>query len=247
MEIPPSSVPTSAVSILSSGHGRMRRAQRLIEKRDLQAALKHGKCEVSYNPRGELCWKYRFADIIYITDASHTREITSFAVPGSGLDVELVTITAEMKRKHDEACWHIKKNHGWWTSHTVVVVDQSGSMRKTDVSGGVTRSDAVWVTLALDFVAKRINSGEAKPKDVISIVCMNADSTVPVEKQPTDWVLFNELVQLLRSCEPHFDGNYLPSRFSVWSSYRADVSAVAAAYPRFPNLKSNIFKLIYCN
>ena len=208
MEVPPSSVPTSAVFILSSRHGRRRRAQRLIEKRDLQAALKHGTCEESFNPRGELCWKYTFADIIYITNASRTREITSYAVPGSGLDVELVTITAEMKRQHDEACWHIKKSHGWWTSHTVVVVDQSGSMRKTDVSGGVTRSDAVWVTLALDFVAKRIENGEAKPKDVISIVCMNSDSTVLIKKQPTDWLLYNKIVQLLRSCEPHFDGSY---------------------------------------
>ena len=68
-----------SVSLLLSPHGRMRRAQRLIQKSDLQAALKYGTREVSINQRGELCYKYRFADIVYITDATFTKEITSWA------------------------------------------------------------------------------------------------------------------------------------------------------------------------
>lgn len=42
-----------------------------------------------------------------------------------------------------QACRLIASDYTAWTSHTVVVVDQSGSMRKTDVPGGATRSDAV--------------------------------------------------------------------------------------------------------
>jgi len=124
--------------------------------------------------------------------------------------VEQVTISPQMRRQHIAACKRIKMSMGWWTSHTVIVVDQSGSMRKTDVAGGVTRSDAVWVTLALDFIAKRIENGEAKETDVVSIVCMHSDSSVLVGKYPTDWVLYNKIIDLLRSCIPHFDGNYLP-------------------------------------
>ena len=146
------SKPTSAVTILFSVHGRMRRAERLIQKRDLQAAIKHGTRVMSANPRGDWNWKYTFADVLYITDKSSRREITSWAVPGAGLDVDKVLVTPEMQKLHSQACDKIRCTPGSWTSHTVVVVDQSGSMRKTDVAGGCTRSDAVWLILALDFV-----------------------------------------------------------------------------------------------
>jgi len=43
---------TSSISILSSTHGRMRRAQRAIEKRDLQAALKPARPWVGQRPGG---------------------------------------------------------------------------------------------------------------------------------------------------------------------------------------------------
>ena len=67
---------TSAATFLSSTHGRLRRAQRLIDKRDLQAAVKYGTCEESYNQNGIRRLKYTFADIVYITDETGTREIT---------------------------------------------------------------------------------------------------------------------------------------------------------------------------
>eukprot|EP00550_Attheya_septentrionalis_P010930 CAMPEP_0198301820 /NCGR_PEP_ID=MMETSP1449-20131203/53040_1 /TAXON_ID=420275 /ORGANISM="Attheya septentrionalis, Strain CCMP2084" /LENGTH=74 /DNA_ID=CAMNT_0044003985 /DNA_START=68 /DNA_END=289 /DNA_ORIENTATION=- len=70
------------------------------------------------------------------------REITCWALPGSGLDVEKHSISAKAEAEHKEACRHILNDNTMWTSHTVIVVDQSGSMRKTDVEGGATRSDA---------------------------------------------------------------------------------------------------------
>ena len=127
----------------------MRRAQRLIEKRDLQAAVKHGIRTVSRNPRGELNYRYEFAEVVFITDATSTKEVTSWAAPGAGLDVALVDITPAMEKAHAEALCEVTSDPSKWTSHTVIVVDQSGSMRKTDVPGGATRSDAVWVSLAL--------------------------------------------------------------------------------------------------
>ena len=86
---------TSAVTVLSSAHGRQRRMERDIGKRDLQAAVKYGKREPGYPcPRtGAPRWMYTFADIVYVTDASGREEITSWPAPGCGIDVEKVTCT----------------------------------------------------------------------------------------------------------------------------------------------------------
>ena len=64
----PETIPTSAVVVLSSPHGRMRHAQRLIEKRDLQAAVKYGVKRAAYNQRGRLRYKFEFKDVVYISD-----------------------------------------------------------------------------------------------------------------------------------------------------------------------------------
>ena len=204
---------TSAVTVLSSPHGRLRRAQRAIEKRDLQAAVKHGKKERGFPcPRtGEGRWRYTFADVVYVTDETSRLEITSWPAPGAGLDIELVEITPQMRQSHAFACSAIKNQPSSWSSHTVVVVDQSGSMRKTDVAGGATRSDAVWLTLATEFVASQLERKEAKETDVISIIGMNEESTVLIDRQPTNWLLFNSLIHLLRSAEPKSAGNYMPA------------------------------------
>lgn len=203
-------VNTSAATILSSDHGRMRRAQRMIDKRDLQAAVKYGVKERSYNTYGVPRWKYTFADIVYITDDTSRREITSWAKPGVGLNAEKRTISDDMKTEHKIACDTLSHNQANWTSHTVIVVDQSGSMRKF-VEGGATRSDAVWLTIAIDFVAKQINEGKSCATDVVSIVAMGRTSRLLIDRKPHDWLLFNKVIDLLRSEEPYFDGNYIPS------------------------------------
>lgn len=197
--------------MLSSEHGRMRRAQRLLEKRDLQAARKYGTCVESLNQRGELNLKYTFAGVVYITDPTGTREITSWAEPGAGLDVELVEISNDMQQEHARACAALEADMRTWTSHTVIVVDQSGSMRNTDVAGGASRSDAVWLTLALDVIAKQLSAKQAGSTDVISVVGMNASANVLIDCKPWDWLAFNAVVKLLRTAEPSFDGNYLPA------------------------------------
>lgn len=65
-----------------------------------------------------------------------------------------------MRNDHEQNLMRISRDASSWTSHTVAVVDQSGSMRNTDLEDGATRSDAVWLTLAMDFVARRLESGE---------------------------------------------------------------------------------------
>eukprot|EP00959_Pyramimonas_sp_CCMP1952_P384662 8061716-Pyramimonas_sp.AAC.1 len=116
-----------------------------------------------------------------------------------------------MERVHKQACLRIEESPASWTSHTVVVVDQSGSMRTDDVADGATRSDVVWVTLATDVVAKRLESGEACDTDVFSLIVMNDRSQVLFYQRPMDWLLFNDLIDQLRSAQPSCHGNYLPA------------------------------------
>ena len=70
-------------------------------------------------------------------------QITSRVVPVVGLDMELAQYTAEMQRAHDAATSRVRHDAAAWTSHTVIIVDQISSERKTDVTGGTTRSGTV--------------------------------------------------------------------------------------------------------
>ena len=92
----PSSILTSAITVLSSAHGRKRRAERQIGKRDLKAAVKHGTREPGRpTSSGEPTWKYTFADVVYITDSTSRKEITSWpetAVPCKHVDIESVLV-----------------------------------------------------------------------------------------------------------------------------------------------------------
>ena len=149
--------PTSSVSvveILSFVHGRQRRQERLINKRDLQAAVKYGEKEATVNSKGKRGWKYTFSGIVFITNESSTREITSWPLPAFGFDVPLVHITEGMHRAHTVAVRALQ-DKGAWTSDTVVFVDQSGSMRTTDVEVGSTRS----IGRGVDHVGADLGAG----------------------------------------------------------------------------------------
>ena len=63
-------------------------------------------------------------------------------------------------------------------------------MRKTDVTGGSTRSDAVWLTLACDFIPKNIENGTSTDSDIVSVVSMGTVSTVLIDRQPHDFTIF---------------------------------------------------------
>ena len=56
---------TSAVTLISHAHGRERRAERGILRRELQAAIKHGE-KVAANPgrRGEKRWRFTHNGVV---------------------------------------------------------------------------------------------------------------------------------------------------------------------------------------
>ena len=95
----------------------------------------------------------------------------------------------KMIQKHKLDCRSLLRDKRRWTSHTVAVIDQSGSMRAADIDKSVTRSDLVWLTLAVDVVKYGLESGERKATDVLSVVFMKDSATVVIDRQPFDWIL----------------------------------------------------------
>ena len=81
-----------------------------------------------------------------------------------------------------------------WRSHSVLVVDMSGSMRSDDVNGARCRSDGVWMALARDYVKNQLKNGARDKKDLISIIVMKEEAETIMYAEPTTWVLYNKLV-----------------------------------------------------
>ena len=149
---------THEIPFISSTHGRERRDQREIEKIDLQSAVKYGVKEEGHPcPKtGQRRWKYKFAGITYITDSTSTREITSYSdvLP----PLPLKDISKRTQDQYEETKRRISLTPELITSHTVLIVDMSGSMNKNDMFGHRTRSRGVYFSLAEEYVANHLNN-----------------------------------------------------------------------------------------
>jgi len=202
-------IPMSASDILSSLHGRQRRIERGISKSQFHSAVKFG---VRSPGRNQKSWMFAYKEggIAVVTNETYTEEITSWALPCWGIDIEKVPITEDMLKAHEKAV-DDSRHHDRWKSHTVVVLDQSGSMRKTDATNGVTRSDLVWLCLAVDCIGKRLKSGEATSRDYFSLIELRSKGECLIDQHPMDWILYNKIIEMLRSWQPIDHGNYLPA------------------------------------
>lgn len=202
--------PTSDIPFFSSLHGTRRRIQRGIDRRDLQAAVKYGRKQRAKNDPYTRAtrWRYTYADVVYITDKTSTQEITSWVEP---VAIPSAHITLKQIGEHEAAKERLKNNPSLCTSHTVIVVDQSGSMRGTDVADFYNRSQAVFGMLALDFVATPRLVGDVSDADVVSLVLMQDSARVVVEKEPVGLVLYNQLVALHDAGTPEYNGNFIPA------------------------------------
>jgi hypothetical protein len=127
---------TSEIVFNSSLHGRERREQRDISKRDLQSAVRYGKKEVTFSWTGERRWKYTFGDVVYITDVTSSLEVTSWALE---LPLTCYKLPDILLQKYNEATRRIDANPLMIRSHTVLIVDMSASMNKSDMNGHRTR------------------------------------------------------------------------------------------------------------
>jgi hypothetical protein len=156
---------------METEHGRLRRAQRGIDKKDLQRAIKYGdRVGTHPRPNGDRSAKYTYQNISYIVNEKTGQEITSYAKP---LELDCVPVSRQMENDHDIAEKKLQEDLSCWTSNTVMVVDTSGSMRESDMWGTRSRLGAVWVSVALDYLAHRIETGEAFWTDVLTVVTLN--------------------------------------------------------------------------
>ena len=190
----------------------MRRIQRGIDKKDLQSALKHGMRIPSHIRRkdGSPTALYTYKNITYIVNEATYDEVTSYAVP---LKLDPVPLAASAQATHDLVKAQNKSNPSRWTSNTVLVVDVSGSMKEGDVWGTRDRLGAIWVSVALDFLAHRLESSAAKATDVISIVTLEESPQFVVLEEPTTWTLYNKIVDIYneKTIQPHGHGPFVPA------------------------------------
>lgn len=188
-----------------SDHGRERREQRETAIVDLELAKRKGKKRRGLH--GRIIYEYQ--DISFVVDARTGEEVTSWS---RSEKIRRVQITPAVQESHDKALQLIKKSPANWRSTTVVVVDTSGSMRRGDISGARNRLESLWMTLAVDNIAHRIESGGATELDVVSIVLMNENSKVLLKEQPCSWVLYNNIVDIYEAghITPSGHGPFVP-------------------------------------
>ena len=122
-------------SLKSDDHGRQRRRERGVSKIDLKRARKYGMGEAARIGR----MKYTYGGIVFIYDPYTNREVTTYksrdpASDLSGTKVKKPCILRKTGNEAQHASLHsavrvkyLAKKEAW-TSHSVLVVDMSGSV-----------------------------------------------------------------------------------------------------------------------
>lgn len=128
-------------------HAQARKEQRFLSFSEIESALKYGV----KHPADGGAWEYRFGGVIAVVDRTESIVLTVYPEPGFGIELDKLPVTDEMVTEHKRSCRRLRSKTVW-TSHTVAVIDHSGSMRTTDVDKNVSRSDSVWLALANDVV-----------------------------------------------------------------------------------------------
>ena len=216
---------TSEVTFLSSAHGKARRELRDVAIFDLQSAVKHGvktrgrNCRKTGMPR----WKYVYGNVVYITDSTSTREVTCYK---QAVDIVPADISLEMMDRHLKDAQMLIDDSNICATHTIVVVDQSGSMRASDVAGFKNRSQAAYGVLALEYVAEQLHQRESGSGvlDAISLIEMNDFGNIVDERCPMDWVYFNKLLKRQKEALPRSHGNYNNALVSIMALIDMELS-----------------------
>jgi len=202
----------AAVRVSETEHARLRRRQRGIDTQDFESALANGTWQpYRHDFRKRL---YSYNGIFYLVRVTKKRKNlvleTCYPAP---LHLKLVKINEDARAAHEKATKRLQLNLNSWTSNSVIIVDTSGSMKAADMWGTRNRLGAVWVSVALDFLAHRLESGAAGPTDVLSIVTLEKEPRIIISEQPCTWVLYNTiaLTYSQNRIPPCGHGPFLPS------------------------------------
>lgn len=202
------------ISILSTEHGRLRREERDIDKRDLQKALKYGTRERNFKGR----WKIEHDGVIFIVNESMTYEVTAFPSP-----LALASVDIKDTIEHDRTRHLLLLKPELCTSHTILVVDNSGSMTTHDINLHRDRQVAAYSVTALEFVAEQLFKQTATNSDIVTLIEFDKIAREVITKEPITWELYNKLLSrrdrrgfVARQGESlndisHGNSNYLPA------------------------------------
>ncbi len=118
-------------------------------------------------------------------------------------------------------------------THSIIIIDQSGSMKTcSDVNCFCSRSDALYGTLALDYIAKQLyQMGDEVSVDAVTIIEMKDEGTLFVNKEPLDWILFNKVLDRISTARPKSHGNYVNSLALVENIINHECALFSKLYP----------------
>lgn len=200
---------TAELTVLSTVHGRQRRELRDITKHDLRTVMKYGTKTKGNFVNGDQRWKFEFGNTVYITDNSMRKEITCYK---KAIEIQPAQITPQMLNNHQKAVQILRNDPQLCTTHSIIIIDQSGSMKKCDVNGFKTRSDAAYGSLALDYIAEQLyQQGNEFFVDAVTVIEMNCTGSIVFHKEPLDWILFNKVLHRMKTAQPRSHGSYVES------------------------------------
>ena len=158
-------------------------------------------------------WKVEFDGISFITDESMRKEITAFPSPLPNMEVD-----SEMATEHSKAKVLLEAKPELATSHTVIVIDDSGSMlsKKNDILLYRDSQNAAFSMTALEFVAEQLFNETATNSDLVSLVKFRRTCTVEIEREPVGWPVYNKLLSH-RNGDRFVDRQMAPSNDSMYS------------------------------
>lgn len=208
---------TQQVTLLSHTHGRDRRAERGIKKRELQAAVLHGSKERAGSGRNnEKRWKFTYNGVVYITDEMMRHEITSWRVD----------------EKSEERSAHSRRDIApdvAATAHIVLVVDHSSSMKSRDIGRSKTcdcnmnrgrscplcrdiptRTAAVYDSIVEQLLLPQLRLQQQQPELVaeLSLIEMSQEAKIAIRRAPVSDELLHHM-QNRRNSVAKSHGNYL--------------------------------------
>ena len=195
---------TSSISLISHDHGRQRRDERGITRRELQEAIKYGQKEPAHPGRdGAPRWRYTHKGVVYITDQTSRHEITSWRsdeMPSAGVGP---LHAANAGSASGRPCG----------AHFVLVVDASRSMRRPDVPGHRSRLSAVYSCLSNELLGT-LESMQVMTDSLISLIEMRTYPEVIFSHRKADSVAAF-MKHRGDECRPAEHGNYIPALSKV--------------------------------
>ena len=210
-QAPADELRTSDVTLVSHAHGRERRAERGIQRRELQAAIKHGE-KVAANPgrRGEKRWRFTHQGVVYITDETMRHEITSWRLDGGAVPPPQRWAGSPL------------------AAHYVVIVDHSGSMNAKDClddcGGKITRLEAAYDTLLNSYVKETRENAPDGKDIVVSLVTMSTKADVVFERYRLE-LAEDAISNHAKVAYAHDHGNYLPALAEVERLFSQPIDA----------------------